>query len=495
MRRWFLVILSLCLAGTAVFTACRPRFRLPFGLTVNFSGFRGEPVAESLLVQRIRLPEGFSINTFAADLGSARLLQFTPTGDLLVSAARDDKVWLIHRDDDGDGYADGKQELFPKLNQPHGIALHDGWLYVAEGDAVLRQRFDAAARRLDGTVERIIADLPSGGNHWTRTIGIGPDGLLYVAVGSSCNVCIEEDPRRAAISRYQPDGSGGRVYASGLRNSVDFAWQPGSGALYATDNGRDLLGDDFPPCELNRIVDGGFYGWPYANGNNVPDPTYGAQDPAKVASAIAPAHAFGAHTAPLGISFYDGKAFPERFHGAAFVALHGSWNRSEKSGYKVVALFFAADGSIEEEDFLTGFELDNDVIGRPVDTAVGPDGSLYVTDDYAGAVYRVAYRSPARARGAAPSRPIVAGTKVEDLDADERAAAIRRGRQLYDQNPCRSCHEPGSEAYKPITGLSQKYSIEQLATFLRTPQPPMPAFPFRDDERRDLAVFLLATHP
>lgn len=495
MRRWLIALSIISLGLIAALSACQPRFRLPFGLTVNFPGFRGEPIAEPLLVQRIRLPQGFSINAYATNLGSARLLHFTPEGDLLVSAARDDKVWLVHRDTDGDGYADGQQELFPKLNQPHGLALHDGWVYVAEGDGVLRQRFDSAGRRLEGAVQRIITGLPSGGNHWTRTIGIGPDGFLYVAIGSSCNVCIEDDARRAAISRYRLDGSEGRVYASGLRNSVDFAWQPGSGALYATDNGRDLLGDDFPPCELNRIVDGGFYGWPYANGDNVPDPTYGDRAPEMRKKAIAPAHAFGAHTAPLGITFYDGTTFPERFRGAAFVALHGSWNRSEKSGYRVVALHFEADGTIREEDFATGFELDDHVIGRPVDAAFGPDGSLYVSDDYAGAIYRIAYQAPAQARPADSVRDAVVGSTLVDLEPETRSAATSRGRILYEQHPCRSCHEAGGEAYKPLVGLSQKYSIEQLSTFLRTPQPPMPAFPLSDDERRDLAIFLLAIHP
>jgi len=494
-HRWTSLFLILGLISLVV--ACRPRLHLPFGLIVNFSGFQGEAIAEPLLASRIHLPEGFSINTYAGGLGSVRMLRFTASGDLLASESRADKVFLIHRDANGDGYADGKQILLDQVPQAHGLALHDGWLYVGEGNAVARVRFDAESRALTGSPERIVQGLPSGGNHWTRTVGIGPDGFLYVAVGSSCNVCIEEDARRAAINRYRLDGSDGKVYASGLRNSVGFAWRPDRNELYATDNGRDLLGDDFPPCELNRVVEDGFYGWPLANGTNVPDPNYGTTNPEKLKNAIAPAHAFGAHTAPLGITFYTGTQLPERYRGAAFVALHGSWNRSRKAGYKVVALLFQPDGSIVEEDFAVGFEHDDEVIGRPVDIAVGPDGALYVSDDYAGSVYRIAYQSAAQAGREVEQKGAAAGTSVAMLAPEIRAAAVQRGRLLWEQNPCRACHEPGApaEAYKPIAHLSRKYAVESLALFLRTPQPPMPAFPFTDEQRRDLAIYLLATYP
>src|SRR6185295_749832 len=215
------------------------------------------------------------------------------------------------------------------------------------------------------------------------------------------------------------DGSGEEIYASGLRNAVGFDWQPGTGDLYGTDNGRDLLGDDFPPCELNRIVPMGFYGWPFANGNRVPDPNYGAGHEAQIAASIPPVHGFGAHTAPLGITFYVAPAgnapaaFPPAYAGAAFVAQHGSWNRSKKSGYQVVALHFQADGTITEEPFATGFMSDEKVSGRPVDVAVGPDGALYVSDDFSGAIYRIAYgaaaASAAMPTAHAPERDPLAG--------------------------------------------------------------------------------------
>jgi glucose/arabinose dehydrogenase len=261
---------------------------------------------------------------------------------------------------------------------------------VAEGSAIGRVRFDAAARALAGEYAHVVTDLPTGGNHWTRSVRIGPDGWMYVSIGSSCNVCEESDPRRAAIVRYRPDGSDEEIFATGLRNAVGFDWRPGTGELYATDNGRDLLGDDFPPCELDLVTRGGFYGWPYANGANVPDPDLGTGHEERIRSAIAPAHDFRAHNAPLGIAFVRRSDAPAELAGAALVALHGSWNRTQKDGYKVVSLHWQPDGSIEERDFLVGFELEGDVIGRPVDVAEGPDGAFYVSDDYAGAIYRVA---------------------------------------------------------------------------------------------------------
>ena len=255
-------------------------------------------------------------------------------------------------------------------------------------------RFNPGSRTVEGPGETVVDGLPSGGNHWTRTIRFGPDGRLYVSIGSSCNVCLEQDRRRAAIVSYELDGSGEQLFASGLRNAVGFDWAPWSGDLYATDNGRDFLGDDFPPCELNRVVRGSFYGWPHANGNHIPDPDLGAGYEERIRTSVPPVHGFGAHTAPLGITFYRGRAFPDRYRGAAFVALHGSWNRTRRAGYKVVMLRWETDGGIRESDFITGFEVDEDVIGRPVDVAEGPDGALYVSDDFAGAVYRVAYQEP-----------------------------------------------------------------------------------------------------
>ncbi|MBX3023986.1 sorbosone dehydrogenase family protein [bacterium] len=500
-RPWLLIPFALAVA-VGLPLACG-YLKLPGGWTVNFPGFGREPIPDDELRARLRVPEGFSVNTYAAGIENARLLLFTPAGDLLVSAPRTGTVWLLQRDADGDGVADGRRVLLDGLYQPHGLALHDGWLYIAETTGVLRLRYDAAAGAVGGPPERIISGLPDGGNHWTRTVHVGPDGKLYVSIGSSCNVCIEDDPRRATIMRFDLDGGQGEIHATGLRNAVDFDWQPGTGALYATDNGRDLLGDDFPPCELNRIVAGGFYGWPIANGDRVPDPDHGAGNEARIAASIPPAHQFGPHVAPLGMTFYRRPpgpapaAFPAEYDDVAFVAEHGSWNRSRKIGYQVVALRFAADGGIAETPFLSGFLADDAVSGRPVDPAVGPDGALYVSDDYTGVVYRIAYGEPARASGvAAPAAS--PGDPFAGLDAAALAAMQARGAALWDAHPCADCHvatqaTPG--AYKALEHLTARYSVDALAAFLRTPQPPMPVFPLDEPQRRDLAVYLLRAHP
>ncbi len=359
-------------------------------LAMLFGGTVDAPSSEQI-DHRLRVPPGFRLSLYAEELGNVRWLHATPTGDLLASRPGSGDVVVIARDEDRDGRSDGTIPLLKDLNRPHGLALHDDWLYVAETDAIGRVRFDAQRRTISGDFERIVRNLPSGGNHWSRTIGFGPDGLLYSSIGSSCNVCIEEDPRRASMLRSQPDGSDTEVIATGLRNSAGFDWQPGTGFLYATDNGRDLLGDDFPPCELNRIEVGGFYGWPIANGDRVPDPDFGAGQAERIRNSIAPAHAFRAHNAPLGISFIRGDRVPDTLRGAALVALHGSWNRTVKDGYKVVSLTWQPDGPIREADFLSGFEHDDDVIGRPVHVVEGVDGAFYISDDYAGAIWRVAY--------------------------------------------------------------------------------------------------------
>jgi len=460
----------------------------------------GRGVGARAVEGRLRPPAGATVSVFASDLPDARFLRFTPEGDLLVTEPRSGRVVLLEPDRDGDGRSDGRHDVLTGLNRPHGLDLHEGWLYVAETDAVGRVRFDPATGKASGPFERLVK-VPGGGGHWTRTVRFGPDGWMYVSIGSTCNVCIEKDPRRAAIVRYRPDGSGEETFATGLRNAVGFDWRPEDGQMYATDNGRDLLGDDFPPCELNRVVQGGFYGWPIANGDRVPDPDFGKGQQARIAASIPPVHGFRPHNAPLGITFLRGEGVPAEYRGAAVVALHGSWNRTRKDGYKVVSLHWGSDGRIAERDFLTGFlgASDDDVIGRPVDVAEGPEGSVYVSDDDAGSIYRVEWQAtPARPR--APSAPAAQSAAPGPAKAAPLSKeAIARGRALWDANGCAACHDPKAKApgmvTKPLGGLSKRYDVGSLSAYLETPKPPMPVFDLSDTQRADLATFLLAQHP
>lgn len=358
---------------------------------VNFPLGSTEVRPEGL--QHLLVPADYQLELYANDVPNARELLLTSNNDLLVANPNRDEIWLLAYDTNNDGRHDGKRLVIDQLNGPNGMDFYtdaDGnnWLYIAETDAIGRVRFDHAAGTIVGEYERLVTGLPGGGNHWKKSLRFGPDDLIYVTFGSSCNVCIEKDRRRATMMRYKPDGSGEEIFASGLRNSEGFDWSPRDGALYATDNGRDLLGDDFPPCEFNRIEQGAFYGWPFANGNRIADPDEGEGRSAEIEKSIAPVHGFRAHNAPLGMTFLRQQSSPDYQH-AALVALHGSWNRSTKDGYKVVSLHWQPDGSVVERDFMTGF-LDQDVArGRPAEIVEDNKGAIYIADDFAGAIYRV----------------------------------------------------------------------------------------------------------
>jgi glucose/arabinose dehydrogenase len=338
---------------------------------------------------------------YARDVGPVRLLALDPAGTPLVSVPRRGRV-LALPDADGDGRADAALPVVEGLDLPHGLTFHRGALYVAETGRVLRFAYDPAARRVTGPPEVVVRDLPARGAHWTRTIAAGPDGRLYVAVGSSCNACEETDPRRAAITAYLPDGSGETRVATGLRNAVGLAFRPGTAELWATVNGRDWLGDDLPPEYVTRVEPGAFYGWPYCYwtaGGPVADPDLGR--PERCRAAARPSVLYQAHAAPLGLAFYTGTAFPPAYRGDLFVALHGSWNRRAPVGYKVARVRLG-EAAPAAEDFATGWLGPGGAWGRPVDVAVARDGSLLVSDDRAEAVYRIAYGPPA---GAGVRRP------------------------------------------------------------------------------------------
>jgi glucose/arabinose dehydrogenase len=456
------------------------------------TGLSGPPADSQTVRQRYRVPEGFSVSLYATDLPRARFLHVTDAGDLLVSRSHAGDIVLLRRDADGDGLPDGRTTLLEGLQRPLGLDIAGQWLYVGESNRIGRVAFDQQSGQLAGEYEIILDGLTDNGNHWSKTVRVGPDDKLYLAQGSTCNVCTEEDERRATMMRMELDGSDPQIIATGLRNSVGFDWAPWDGSLYATDNGRDLLGDDFPPCELNRIERGNFYGWPYFNGDNVPDPDMGPDPASQSRTPVPPVHGFRAHNAPLGITFLDGGTLPAQYRRSALVALHGSWNRSSPDGYKVVSLHFDGD-TVVERDFLSGFLQDGDISGRPVDVAQGPDGSIYVSDDYAGAVYRVTYGQPVA--NAAPASALPVRNRLDDappawLETADLPALAQRGERLYGELNCASCHEQG-ENPRRLEGLADRLGYTAVIDTLRAPPSPMPVFTLGEQDQRALAVFLL----
>ncbi len=460
-------------------------------------GLPGPAANDTTVRQRYQVPDGFSLELYAGEVPRARFLRFTPAGDLLVSRPGAGDILLLRRDADGDGHPDARETLIAGLNRPLGLDINGDWLYIAESNRIGRIRFDSGSGTVTGDIQPLVEGLSDNGNHWSKTLRIGPDQKLYLAQGSTCNICEEDDPRRATMMRFELDGSRAAIIATGLRNSVGFDWAPWSGALYATDNGRDMLGDDFPPCELNRIEPDGFYGWPYFNGDNIPDPDMGDDPLAGQRAPIPPAHGFRPHNAPLGITFLNADGLPPEYRRSALAALHGSWNRSSPDGYKVVSLHWTEDG-IEERDFLTGFLEDGDISGRPVDVAQGPDGDIFISDDYAGAIYRVTYRKDRAGKsGGSAAAPMVVPT-VSRLDAQppawlataDLAQMAENGRQLYQRYQCKTCHEQGANPVE-LDDLAQRLGYGAVIDVLEAPQSPMPVFPLSATERRELAVYLL----
>jgi glucose/arabinose dehydrogenase len=488
----FLFLLLVLVASCSLFLP--ERFAINVPLASMLLGRTADAPSAEQIDNRFQVPEGFSVSIYAEGLGNARWMKVTGSGDILLTRPRTGDVVLVKADADGDGRSDAIVPLLEGLNKPHGVELNDGWLYIGETDAIGRIRFDEATGTVSGELDRIISGLPGGGNHWTKNLGFGPDGLLYLSIGSTCNVCIEKDERRAAMMRFAPNGSGGEIVARGLRNSVGFDWQPGTDKLFATDNGRDLLGDDYPPCELNEVNMGSFYGWPYANGDNHPDPDFGEGQAERIASSTPPAFDFNAHNAPLGMQFIKHNRVPAPLHNAALVALHGSWNRTSKDGYKVVSLAWQPDGSIVEKDFLTGFEVDDDVVGRPVHVVEAADGSFYISDDYSGTIWRVAYGEAQET--IVVNTPIAEQAPLSGIPAAERAALALRGQALYLEHKCAVCHDaaqavPGV-AVKELNQLRGRFDLGTLEALLTTPPPPMPIFPLSAEDKRALSVYLLS---
>ncbi len=346
---------------------------------------------------KLKAPAGFRISVFAdvrveGRSSKPRLMTVSPGGVVLVTSTNDGYL-LALPDTNKDGRADRVATILRDLDAPHGIAFYQGKLYVAETGAVVRYDWNEA--QLQATNPQQIVKLPRGGMHFTRTI-VFHNNKLYVAAGSDCNVC-DDEPGRAMVQEFNPDGSGGRVFARGLRNAVGLDVSPVTKTVWASDNGRDWLGDELPPDEIANLGAGGDFGWPYCYGKRVADEKYPGATAARCARTIPSAIDLPAHSAALGIAFYTGTQFPQAYRNDLYVAFHGSWNRSVPTGYKVVRIRMNEKGEPQGmEDFLTGFVAPGETrkgrwMGRPVGVTVAPDGALLVSDDAAGAVYRVSW--------------------------------------------------------------------------------------------------------
>jgi glucose/arabinose dehydrogenase len=356
-------------------------------------------------LRALRVPAGFRVAVFAEGAGNARMMAVADDGTVYLTRPKSGDVVAL-RDRDGDGRADDMRPVVTGLPHVHGIALRAGRLYLATPTQV-----HVADRAPDGTVgaPRVLSnDLPDGGQHPNRTLAFGPDGMLYVSVGSTCNACLEPNPENATMLRMRPEGGPRTIFAKGLRNTVGFGWHPATGELWGMDNGRDEHGDDFPPEELNRITETADYGWPFCLADRVPDrqqfpnPPGGLTHEQYCARTTGPAARYTAHSAPMALAFYTGQQFPAAYQGDAFVALRGSWNRVPASGHSVVRVRFANGRPVRIEEFLTGFLTTGgrQRFARPAGVAVARDGALLVSDDMNGVIYRVSHQ----AGGGSPGR-------------------------------------------------------------------------------------------
>lgn len=346
---------------------------------------------KDLHLEKIKLPPGFHISIFAEDIENARSLALGAKGTVFVSTRQNDKVYALI-DTDGDGKADKIYIIAKGLKTPNGAAFHKNALYVAQIDSIWR--YDNIEEHLaDPPKPVLIFDkLPHAEHHGWRYIAFGPDNKLYIPIGAPCNNCdtAETDPRWASICRMNEDGSDFEIFAHGVRNSVGFDWNPETKELWFTDNGRDMMGDDLPPDELNNAPRQGMnFGYPYCQGGDISDPVYGHLHPCS--DFTPPVVKLGAHVASLGMKFYTGNMFPAEYRNQIFIAEHGSWNRSVPIGYRISIVRFKKDGQPSYERFAEGWLQNGTPWGRPVDILQLRDGSLLVSDDFGNAVYRITY--------------------------------------------------------------------------------------------------------
>ncbi|APQ18991.1 PQQ-dependent sugar dehydrogenase [Maribacter hydrothermalis] len=351
-----------------------------------------------LALLELNIPEGFKIEVYARGVDGARSMAMGDNGTLFVGTRTDNKVYAI-QDTNGDFKADNIMVL-DTMEVPNGIAMRNGDLYVAQVGSLWK--YPNIENQLGDQLEKelIYDDFPKEFHHGWKYIAFGPDDKLYVPVGAPCNICdkTDEDERFATISRMDPDGSNREIYARGVRNSVGFTWHPDTKQFWFTDNGRDMLGDDIPPCELNTVTEvGQHFGYPFCHGGIVKDPEFGDLRPCS--DFVAPALQLDAHVAPLAIKFYTGTMFPAKYQGKAFIAEHGSWNRSKKVGYRIMMVDILDGEVVGSEPFIDGWldEVAQKASGRPVDMLVMKDGSMLISDDFGDAIYRLSYSDTALA--------------------------------------------------------------------------------------------------
>ncbi len=347
--------------------------------------------AETDPLSSIRLPAGFEISMYASGVKNARSMALSPDGTLFVSTRSRGHVYAL-RDTNGDFRADQQFTIAQGLKLPNGVAFRNGDLYVAEVNRILR--FPNIEEHLETPPqpEVIFDQFPTERHHGWKYIAFGPDDKLYVPVGAPCNICEPEDEIFGTITRMNPDGSDMEIVHRGIRNTVGFTWHPETQQLWFTDNGRDWMGDDQPACELNlATTDNLHFGYPYCHQGDLPDPEFGEKFPCS--DFVAPARKLGPHVAPLGLEFYTGEQFPESYRHQLFIAEHGSWNRTQKIGYRIMMVRLEGRQAVSYEPFAEGWldEAQDDVTGRPVDIEFLPDGSMLVSDDYADCIYRIAY--------------------------------------------------------------------------------------------------------
>ncbi len=378
----FMYLLLLCIA----YTSCKQNKESTAKTLVEYD----EPES-TLPLDRLRLPEGFEISVYASGIDGARSMAMGDDGTLFVGTRTENLVYAV-QDRDNDFRADTLMVL-DSLDVPNGLAYKNGSLYVAQVGRLLR--YDAIEENLNSPEPTVVYDdYPTEFHHGWKYIAFGPDDKLYVPVGAPCNICDSTvvDERYATITRMDPDGGNREIVAHGVRNSVGFTWHPETKDLWFTDNGRDLMGDDVPPCELNRVAEEGqHFGYPFCHGGDVLDPEYGKLRPCS--DFVAPVQQLGAHVAPLAVKFYAGTVFPKKYKDYAFIAEHGSWNRSKKVGYRISLVKLQDNKAVAYETFIDGWLNDESqqAFGRPVDMLFLEDGSMLISDDYGDAIYRVSY--------------------------------------------------------------------------------------------------------